>query len=614
MTYKNVSRLAIFLVATLAFATMTPPLAGRGGGDGGGRGGGGGGARGGGGMGGGGMGGGARSAPRPSMGPSGSNFAARSTANFSRPQPSVSRPSFSQLNNPSARPTPSPTPRPSMGITNPYASAGQSITRPSVAQRPSMPSVSDNRPSLGNVSRPSVSSPGIATRPATGIDRPGFGDRPGIGERPGTGDRPIIGGGNRPGGGDRPIIGGRNNIVNRPGGGNAFVNINNRPGWGLGDGGHGNWGDRWYNHNVPSRYHGWYHGCWNGHWGNYWWAGAAIWGLNALLPSWGYAYGDTYSNPYYVESAAPVYDYSQPIVVNNYDTEPASDAAAAPAESPQAAEAYQLFDQALAAFKQGDYPGALTLDQRALRISPQDPVMHEVSALCMFATGDYQSAAAVLDNLLAVAPGMDWTTLSGLYGDVQQYTVQLRALEAYSVRKPDDAAAHFVLAYHYLVAGYNDAAAEQLKRVVAAQPADQVAARMLAALTPPAETPAAANQPAAVAPAATPAAAPAATAPASAPAGPTTDLVGVWRAERNSDAFDLSIDENNQFTWKAAPKGQPPVTLTGTMAVAGDAILLQSKDQGTMAAQVKSAGADQFQFIAAGSPPNDPGLSFQRVQ
>ena len=62
----------------------------------------------------------------------------------------------------------------------------------------------------------------------------------------------------------------------------------------------------------------------------------------------------------------------------------------------------------------------------------------------MFAMGDYTGAAAVLNNLLAVAPGMDWTTLSGLYGDVDAYTTQLRALEAHCKQKPDDAAAHFV--------------------------------------------------------------------------------------------------------------------------------------------------------------------------
>ena len=229
--------------------------------------------------------------------------------------------------------------------------------------------------------------------------------------------------------------------------------------------------------------------------------------------------------------------------------------------------------------------------------------MHEVSALCMFALGDYTGAGAVLNNLLAVAPGMDWTTLSGLYGNVDAYTAQLRALEAHCKQNPGDAAAHFVLAYQYLVAGHGDAAAEQLKLVVAAQPDDQVAKRMLAAMTPPAETAVRAcaiqRQPAASPPA---------------QAGPTTDLVGTWRAERNGDVFELSIDENSQFTWKATPKGKPTVTLTGTMAAAGNAILLESKDQGTMAAQVKSGGADQFQFVAAGSPPDDKGLSFQRVQ
>jgi tetratricopeptide (TPR) repeat protein len=472
------------------------------------------------------------------------------------------------------------------------------------------------------VNRPSVTPPGIATRPAPGGERPGIGerpggggnrpgtgDRPGIGpNRPGTGDRPIIG--SRPGGGNRPIIGGGNTIVHRPGGGNVNIgNINNRPGWGLGSAGHGHWADHWYDHHVPPHYHGWYHGCWSGNWGRYWYApvvaGATAWGLSAVLPSWGYAYGSTYSNPYYVASAMPVYDYSQPIAINTYDT-PAADSTSAPQavaeapapEAPQTAEGYQFFDQALAAFKKGDYPTALQLVQQALRKSPHDPAMHEVSALCLFALGEYGGAAAVLNNLLAVAPGMDWTTLSGLYGNVEAYTTQLRALEAYCKQKPDDAAGHFLLAYHYLVEGHDDAAAEELKRVVAVQPGDQVASRMLAALAPPTEPPAEPVKPVATAPV---------------QAGPTTDLVGNWQAERDGDAFDLSIDENNQFTWKATPKGKPPITLAGTLAVTGDAILLQSKDQGTMVAQVKSDGTNQFQFIAAGSPPDDKGLAFQRV-
>jgi len=111
------------------------------------------------------------------------------------------------------------------------------------------------------------------------------------------------------------------------------------------------------------------------------------------------------------------------------------------AESPQTTEAYRRFDQALAAFKKGDYSNALQLDRQAIQKFPQDPVMHEVAALCMFATGDYAGAAAILNNLLAVAPGMDWTTMSGLYGDAEVYTTQLRALEARCRQERQDAAA-----------------------------------------------------------------------------------------------------------------------------------------------------------------------------
>ena len=45
------------------------------------------------------------------------------------------------------------------------------------------------------------------------------------------------------------------------------------------------------------------------------------WGLSALTGSWGYGYNYGYVNPYYtttVVATAPAYDYSQPIVINNY--------------------------------------------------------------------------------------------------------------------------------------------------------------------------------------------------------------------------------------------------------------------------------------------------------
>ena len=132
---------------------------------------------------------------------------------------------------------------------------------------------------------------------------------------------------------------------------------------------------------------------------------------------------------------------------------------------------YQAFDRARDAFKAGDYAAALDLTDEALKDVPGDPLVHEFKALALFARGEYARAAAELHAVLAVTPGMNWTTLSGLYPDVATYTGQLRALEDRCRRDPKAAAPCFVLAYHYLVAGHKDAAVAQLKAVLARSPA-----------------------------------------------------------------------------------------------------------------------------------------------
>ena len=226
-------------------------------------------------------------------------------------------------------------------------------------------------------------------------------------------------------------------------------------------------------------------------------------GRQPALPSWGVNYSYSYSNPYYVASATPAYDYSQPIVINTYNTPTADASATSAPEQTASVEAtqtaaqdagYRLFDSARTAFQQGDYSRALSLDEQAIQQVSDDPVLHEFGALCLFALGDYDRAAAVLNALLAVAPGMDWATMSSLYEDTDTYTQQLRKLEAHTTQQPDDTGSRFVLAYHYLVLGQVEAAVEELKAVVAKQPEDRVATRMLEALSPE-EEPEAAAQP-----------------------------------------------------------------------------------------------------------------------
>ena len=90
--------------------------------------------------------------------------------------------------------------------------------------------------------------------------------------------------------------------------------------------------------------------------------------------------------------------------------------------------------------------------------------------------------------------------------------------------------------------------------------------------------------------------------------------MGTWRAEQNGDVFELTIDEQSQFTWKATPKEGQPVTISGPLAATSDTLVLESNDQGTMVGRVASEGADQFRFVIMGGPPDDKGLTFKRVE
>jgi tetratricopeptide (TPR) repeat protein len=294
-------------------------------------------------------------------------------------------------------------------------------------------------------------------------------------------------------------------------------------------------------------------------------------------------------------AASVPYDYSQPVVVNNYYASDADAAQAAPGDS-ATEQATKLFDAGLELFKSADYRVALGKFDLALRKLPGDPVVHEVRALALFALGEYKESAAALNSLLSSAPGMDWTTLSSLYGSVDEYQAQLRKLEQFVKANPNDASAAFVLAYQYLVIGAPDAAARALQVVVKNQPHDTTAKRMLAALKP-AEKPTPAQ----------------ATEVPPDPNAPQTDLVGKWQAKSGNTTISLSIDEDSQFTWKASDAGKPAVELSGQLFASDDKIVLESASQGSMAGSVKSLGPDKWRFALSGAPASDPGLGFERV-
>jgi tetratricopeptide (TPR) repeat protein len=357
------------------------------------------------------------------------------------------------------------------------------------------------------------------------------------------------------------------------------------------------------------------------------------WGLGSVASTW---LASNYSNPYYTSavSAQPaastiVYDYSQPINVT-----------AAPPNPTAADSSEQVFSAARDTFNAGDYQRALDLVDQVVKDTPNAPVVHEFRALCLFALKRYDEAATVAYAVLSAGPCWNWATLVGLYPDVETYTSQLRALEAAVKGNTNSTPARFLLAYHYLVEGNNDAAGAEFASVVKLEPKDQLSAsfaKALAKVKEPKPTPAtgtapalasapgAASAPPPSAPGASAASspAPAAGAPASSPATqpaeakepppPPAELTGSWKAAPSADmSITLAIQNNGEFQWDVANKGQRSGSLTGRAFYVNDVLSLTQEEGPPLAGKVESKDASKFVFRLMGGGANAPALTFTR--
>ena len=519
-----------------------------------------------------------------------------------------------------------------------------------------------NRPGwAGN--RPGGNGGGVQWPGTGGGNRPGWANnRPGwANNRPGWAN-------NRPGSGNGNWgIGGGNNINS----GNTIVNNNNNSnywmggGWGGGRGyssgyngavinninyGGGGWGG-----GYGSRYYGnWYRGGWggNGFWAGFGTGALTSFGLGALgsvLGYGGYGYGypsyysgygvydyfptwgasnytgwglgsmasnwlySGYTNPYnaVVIAAQPaqttvVYDYSQPINVTADAPNPATESSTE-----------QVFSAARDAFKAGDFQRALDLTDQVLKDTPNVPVVHEFRALCLFALKRFDEAAAVDYAVLSAGPGWNWSTLVGLYPDVDTYTNQLRALEASVRTNPNSPSTQFLLGYHYLVQGHQDAAASQFEKVTQIQPSDQLSASFVKALKKVSEQPA--GQPAQVNVAATEQPA-GATAPPAQPAAeqpqqpeppppPPASLVGTWKAQPSADlSIALTLQADGQFAWEVDSKGQKQ-TLTGQAGYKDNTLALLQENGPPLVGKITEEGGTKFVFTPTGDQ-KAPGITF----
>jgi hypothetical protein len=196
----------------------------------------------------------------------------------------------------------------------------------------------------------------------------------------------------------------------------------------------------------------------------------------------------------------------------------------------------------------------------------------------------------------------------GLYPDIETYTRQLRALEAFCEANPRAASARFVLAALYLTQGSTGAAATRLREVVAIQPQDKLSAQLLTTLTsaPPGQNPNQGQNPA-QANATAPGAPPSETPPANPnpepqlPTGPVpANLIGAWTATPAAGvSIALNIDTDKTFTWKVDQRGQ-------NRELKGQASFDPAKNV------IALIAPEHFHFKAVGTPADDPGLDFAK--
>ena len=244
--------------------------------------------------------------------------------------------------------------------------------------------------------------------------------------------------------------------------------------------------------------HGWDHGYWNGNnfgrygygyggygyglgYGGYWpWYGFDWWpGYYGYFGSYPYGdyYGDYYGgSPYAVSYGDNAYAQS-PEVNTNAPTEPPTN------EPPQATNEElsesEYYTEALTAFRDGDYANAVRLASHAAIDQPRNQDVHALLMLGLFALGQYRPAAMEAHAVASLGKLPDWPTVYAIYGNVNTYTRQLRALEKFSIKNPSAVEGRFLLGVQYAIDGHKAPAQMEFLAALKAIPKDTVAAKLL---------------------------------------------------------------------------------------------------------------------------------------
>ena len=133
-------------------------------------------------------------------------------------------------------------------------------------------------------------------------------------------------------------------------------------------------------------------------------------------------------------------------------------------------------------FRARDYKGAVYAWKHALTDDPNNGVLLMMVSQGFLATGQYDEAAGTAQQAMQLLPKEEWgivvKNFRELYGNAQDYTTQMRALESAVKDKPNDPALRFLTGFHYAYLGYPKEAVDQLDKALKAAPRDEMAKKL----------------------------------------------------------------------------------------------------------------------------------------
>ena len=198
----------------------------------------------------------------------------------------------------------------------------------------------------------------------------------------------------------------------------------------------------------------------------------------------GYGYGASYAPP---GSATAIDTATDAPPTTGSDLQPpanqvaSSDTGSAVAAALPTAEEFAQIGET--AFKSRDYKGAVRAWRHGLIDDPDNGVLVLMLAQSLFATGQFNEAAGATQFGMQQLESSKWETVvknyRELYGKIDDYTIQLRALEKATREKADDPALRFLLGYHYGYLGYPKEAVQQLEKCVSLAAEDEAAQKLL---------------------------------------------------------------------------------------------------------------------------------------